>query len=182
MLRLTIPEYELFNNETNEFITVNSHEIHLEHSLISISKWESKWNKPFLVDKPAKTTKEIVDYIKCMTINKNVPDSSYLYITDKQYKEINNYISAPMTATVIRDSSPNKSKAEIMTSELIYYYMISYNIPFECEKWHINRLMTLIQVCSIKNNPNKKKMSTSEVYRSNAALNAARKKKYNTKG
>ena len=182
MLRLTIPEYELFNNETNEFITVNSHEIHLEHSLISISKWESKWNKPFLVDKPAKTAKEIVDYIKCMTINKNVPDSSYLYITAKQYEEINNYISAPMTATVIRDSSPNKSKAEIMTSELIYYYMISYNIPFECEKWHINRLMTLIQVCSIKNNPNKKKMSTKEVYRSNAALNAARKKKLNTNG
>ena len=87
-----------------------------------------------------------------------------------------------MTATVIRDSSPNKSKTEIMTSELIYYYMISYNIPFECEKWHINRLMTLIQVCSIKNNPNKKKMSTKEVYRSNAALNAARKKKLNTNG
>ena len=182
MLRLTIPEYELFNNETNEFITVNAHEIHLEHSLISISKWESKWNKPFLVDKPAKTSSEIVDYIKCMTINKNVPDSSYLYITAKQYEEINEYISAPMTATVIRDSSPNKSKAEIMTSELIYYYMISYNIPFECEKWHINRLMTLIQVCSIKNNPNKKKMSTKEVYRSNAALNAARKKKLNTNG
>lgn len=182
MLTITIPAYELFNDETQEFIEEKERTIQMEHSLLSISKWESKWNKPFLVDNPKKTVEEIVDYIKCMTITKGVPDTAYLYITEQQYAEINKYISAPMTATVIRDNSNSKRNSEIMTSELIYYYMIACNIPLECEKWHLNRLMTLIQVCSIKNNPNPKKMSTKETLQSNAALNAARRKKMNSKG
>ena len=115
-----------------------------------------------------------------MTITKGVPDSAYLYLTNEQLNEINEYISSPMTATTFNEPSGKKS-SEILTSELLYYYMIACNIPFECEKWHLNRLTTLITVCSIKNQPEKKR-NPQDVLRSNAALNAARRKKYNTKG
>lgn len=179
MLELIIPAYELFNEETQEFINKPERILKLEHSLVSISKWEAKWNKPFLSNKK-KTFDEVVDYIKCMTINQGIPDSAYLYLTEEQYAEINRYIVAPMTATTIQEEQGEKSR-EIITSEIIYYYMIACNIPMECQHWHLNRLMTLIKVCNIKNQPPKKR-SMREVMQSNTALNAARKKKLNTKG
>lgn len=179
MLELIIPAYELFNEETQEFINKPERILKLEHSLVSISKWEAKWNKPFLSNKK-KTFDEVVDYIKCMTINQGIPDSAYLYLTEEQYAEINRYIVAPMTATTIQEEQGEKSR-EIITSEIIYYYMIACNIPMECQRWHLNRLMTLIKVCNIKNQPPKKR-SMREVMQSNTALNAARKKKLNTKG
>ena len=179
MLELIIPAYELFNEETQEFINKPERILKLEHSLVSISKWEAKWNKPFLSNKK-KTFDEVVDYIKCMTINQGIPDSAYLYLTEEQYAEINRYIVAPMTATTIQEEQGEKSR-EIITSEIIYYYMIACNIPMECQHWHLNRLMTLIKVCNIKNQPSKKR-SMREVMQSNTALNAARKKKLNTKG
>ena len=183
MLTLIIPAHELFNDETQEFIYEPERMLQLEHSLISISKWEAKWNKPFLSDRPQdnKTFEEIIDYIKCMTINKGIPDSAYLSLSKEQYAEINKYISAPMTATTIQEP-PGKKSREIITSEVIYYAMTAYNIPFEnCEKWHLNRLITLIRVCGIKNEPSKK-MSKRSIMSQNAALNAARRKKFNTKG
>ena len=179
MLELIIPAYELFNEETQEFINEPERILKLEHSLVSISKWEAKWNKPFLSNKK-KTFDEVVDYIKCMTINQGIPDSAYLCLTEEQYAEINRYIVAPMTATTIQEEQGEKSR-EIITSEIIYYYMIACNIPMECQRWHLNRLMTLIKVCNIKNQPPKKR-SMREVMQSNTALNAARKKKLNTKG
>ena len=179
MLELIIPAYELFNEETQEFINEPERVLKLEHSLVSISKWEAHWNKPFLSNKK-KTFDEVVDYIKCMTINQGIPDSAYLYLTEEQYAEINRYIVAPMTATTIQEEQGEKSR-EIITSEIIYYYMIACNIPMECQHWHLNRLMTLIKVCNIKNQPPKKR-SMREVMQSNTALNAARKKKLNTKG
>lgn len=179
MLELIIPAYELFNEETQEFINKPERILKLEHSLVSISKWEAKWNKPFLSNKK-KTFDEVVDYIKCMTINQGIPDSAYLCLTEEQYAEINRYIVAPMTATTIQEEQGEKSR-EIITSEIIYYYMIACNIPMECQHWHLNRLMTLIKVCNIKNQPPKKR-SMREVMQSNTALNAARKKKLNTKG
>ena len=179
MLELIIPAYELFNEETQEFINEPERVLKLEHSLVSISKWEAHWNKPFLSNKK-KTFDEVVDYIKCMTINQGIPDSAYLYLTEEQYAEINRYIIAPMTATTIQEEQGEKSR-EIITSEIIYYYMIACNIPMECQHWHLNRLMTLIKVCNIKNQPPKKR-SMREVMQSNTALNAARKKKLNTKG
>lgn len=179
MLELIIPAYELFNEETQEFINKPERILKLEHSLVSISKWEAKWNKPFLSNKK-KTFDEVVDYIKCMTINQGIPDSAYLCLTEEQYAEINRYIVAPMTATTIQEEQGEKSR-EIITSEIIYYYMIACNIPMECQRWHLNRLMTLIKVCNIKNQPPKKR-SMREVMQSNTALNAARKKKLNTKG
>lgn len=179
MLTITIPSYELFNDVTQEFISEDERVIQLEHSLLSISEWESRWNKPFLSNME-KTSNEIIDYVRCMTLTEGVPETAYLYIDNEQYKLINDYIAAPMTATTISEP-PGKVSREIMTSELLYYYMIAANIPFECERWHLNRLLTLIRICSIKSQPEKKR-PMNEVMKSNAALNAARKKQFNTKG
>lgn len=179
MLTIKIPDQEFFNEETQEFFTMKGQTLQLEHSLVSLSKWESKWNKPFL-SKEDKTVEETMDYIKCMTITQNPKPHIYNLLTDKNILEIKNYIDAPMTATTFSNVNQGHSR-EIVTSELIYYWMISLNIPMKCEKWHLNRLLTLIRVCNIKNGP-AKKMSKKEIMSRNAALNAARRKKLNTKG
>ena len=180
MLQITVPATELFDEDTNTFINVKETCLKLEHSLLSISKWESRWCKPFLAkDKEDKRTpKEMLDYIRCMTLNTNVPENVYNALTPGNMKAISNYINHPMTATTVVDRG--KGSREIITSELIYYWMISYNIPFECEKWHINRLLMLIKVCNAKNNP--KKMSRAEVIAHNRALNAKRRKALHTRG
>ncbi len=179
MLIINIPEGEMFNDATQEFITLKATTLQLEHSLVSVSKWESKWNIPFL-SKKEKTIEQTIDYIKCMTITQNVPDSTYRRLTNNEINKINDYIGASMTATTFSnfDNRPNR---EVVTSELIYYWMISLNIPMECQKWHLNRLLTLIRVCNVKNTP-PKKMSQKEIMSRNAALNAARRKKLNSKG
>lgn len=179
MLQIIVPGSEQWDEINQEFITTKDQILLLEHSLVSLSKWESKWNKAFLSDK-SKTTEEILDYIRCMTITQNVDPNVYKCLTKKNIEDITNYINSPMTATVINNKN-KKTSREIITSELIYYWMISLNIPFECQKWHINRLLTLIEVCNIKNTP-PKSMSKSEIMSRNAAINAARRKKYNTKG
>ncbi len=178
MLTITIPEQELFNEATNEFVSIKSKTIQLEHSLVSISKWESKWNKPFL-SKDEKTIEQTLDYIQCMTITQNIDPMVYRFLTDENIRDINDYIDAPMTATTFSDKG--STSREIITSEVIYYWMISLNIPMECQKWHLNRLLTLIRVCNVKNAP-AKKMSRKEIMNRNAALNAARRKKLNSKG
>ena len=179
MLQITSPAMnDLWDERNQQFLSIKETTIQLEHSLLSISKWESKWNKSFINTKD-KTEEELIDYIKCMTITKNVDPNIYVCLTAENIQEIVNYINAPMTATTIRDTG--KSNHEIVTSELIYYWMISLNIPVKFEKWHLNRLITLIRVCSIKNQP-AKKMSRGEIMQRNAALNAARKKRWNTKG
>ena len=180
MLNITIPKQELFNEETNEFIDVDEKTICLEHSLVSISKWESKWNNPFL-SKEEKTAEETIDYIKCMTITQNVDDKYYNYLTAKNIRDINAYIDSPMTATTFFFFFIYTGHKETVTSELIYFWMISLNIPMECQRWHLNRLLTLIRICNIKNDSGKK-MSRGEVMSRNAALNAARRKKLNTRG
>jgi len=180
MLQITIPAVELWDERKQEFVITKKQTLQLEHSLVSISKWESKWCKPFL-SKQEKTFEETLDYIKCMTITQNVDPEVYNYLTNKNIEEINNYINAPMTATYFSDEKTSKTSREQVTAELIYYWMIALNIPFECQKWHLNRLLTLIKVCSIKNQPPKKR-SRKEIMRRNAALNAARRKQLNTKG
>lgn len=181
MLEITIPAIELWDERSNAFNSIKEQTLCLEHSLVSLSKWESKWNKIFL-SKERKTTEETIDYIRCMTITKNVDPMVYKCLTPDNYKAINEYIEAPMTATKIftREQNMHASR-ELVSSELIYYWMITFNIPFECQKWHLNRLITLIKVCMVKNTPSKK-MSKREIMEQNAKLNAARRKKYNTRG
>lgn len=181
MLRLKIPDWELWDGKKEEFIQVKGPTLQLEHSLVSLSKWESKWHKPFL-SKGEKTALETVDYVKCMTLTQNVPMDAYSHLTLDNIRAINQYIDAPMTATTFSEEPlGGKGSREIVTAELIYYWMIALNIPFECQKWHLNRLLTLIRVCNIKNRPPKKR-NRKEIMRRNAALNAARRKKLHTKG
>lgn len=186
MLTINIPSSELYDEEHNEFIQIPSKTLKLEHSLISLSKWESKWNVPFLDPNKDKTTEQTLDYMRCMVVGP-VPDKTVFYgIPSKTIKQIVDYIDAPMTATTFGGvpNSRKTSKTQILTSELIYYDMIALGIPMECEKWHLNRLFTLIRVCSIKNQPNNKKnkMSKDEIRKRNSALNAQRKAKLHTKG
>lgn len=181
MLTITIPAVEMFDDEKQEFIIVTKEQtLQLEHSLVSLSKWESKWCKAFLSNEE-KTNEQVIDYIKCMTITQNVNPDVYDRLSKSNIEEINKYISAPMTATTFYNDYQKGRSKEVVTSELIYFWMISLNVPMECQKWHLNRLLTLIRVCNVKNAP-PKKMSRREIMSRNAALNAARKKQLNTKG
>lgn len=182
MLTITIPASEGWDETKQEFVPIEpAKTLQLEHSLISLSKWESKWCKPFLSSQD-KTDEETLDYIKFMTITKNVNPEVYNRLTNKLIDEINRYIDAPMTATTFSGESGGKNNRERITSELIYYWMIALNIPIEeCQKWHLNRLLTLIKVCNIKNQP-EKKMNSADVAAHYAELNAKRKKELGTKG
>lgn len=181
MLRITIPAKEGYDESKNEFVNISKEQtLKLEHSLVSLSKWESKWCKAFLTTEE-KTNEETLDYIKCMTISPDVDPDIYSCLTRENIEEINRYIGAPMTATNISEKPNGKSSKEVVTSELIYYWMIALNIPFECQKWHLNRLLTLIRICNIKNQPPKKR-SKKDIMSRNAALNAARRKKLNSRG
>ena len=178
MFKFIIPETELFDEEKNEFITIHEQIVHIEHNLISISKWESKWHKPF-ISKDGMTREQTLDYIKCMTLDDNIPDLAYECIPNKVILDINNYMDDPMTGT--RFSNVEKSKPASnrnVSSEELYFDMIAFGIPFDpCEKWHLNRLITLIRICNEKNKPSKK-MSAKE----RTALNKARRNRHHTKG
>ena len=180
MLYITIPSCEMYDESTEEFVYAKEQTLQLEHSLVSLSKWESKWRKPFL-SKQDKTMEETIDYVRCMTVNQVSDPTVYSRLTLDNLNSINEYIGSPMTATTFSNTPKGGSSGEQVTSELIYYWMIALNIPFECQKWHLNRLLTLIRVCEVKNQP-PKKMSKREIMSRNAALNAARRKKLGTKG
>ena len=182
MIRILLPEKELYDEVNNKFVYLPSRELILEHSLVSISKWDSKWHKSFL-NTDDKSFDEVMDYIKCMCVEELEDENDLYRLSEENVSDINAYIQDSMTATTFSDFSDNNNtkSREIITSEIIYYWMIANNIPFECQYWHLNKLLTLIKVCSIKNSP-EKKMSTSEILSRNKALNAARRKKMNSKG
>ena len=181
MLRITIPATEMWDAGKEEFIQTKEQTLQLEHSLVSLSKWESKWCKPFL-SKQQPTVEETIDYIRCMTITQNVDPDVYKGITNSIIDEVSAYINAPMTATWFPENKGKRGgSGEVVTAELIYYWMIALNIPMECQKWHLNRLLTLVQVCNVKNAP-PKKMGKRAITSQNAALNAARRKRFNSSG
>lgn len=182
MLTLHIEATSMYDEKTEKFIEAKEQTIVLEHSLVSISKWESKYHKPF-ISKDEKSAEELKYYIKCMTLTQNVPDITYSALKKEHYKKINDYIDDSMTATTFTTfkKQDEVSKQSIITSELIYYWMVSYQIPLEAQKWHLNRLLTLIRICNIKNNSNNK-MSKKDLYANNKALNAARRAKLHSRG
>lgn len=180
MLEITIPETEYFDDENQCFITMHEQKLRLEHSLVSLAKWESKWHKPFL-KKKSFSWEETIDYVRCMTITQNVNPDIYYALTDKNIETIEKYMAEKMTATWFRENGNRRPTREVVTAEIIYYWMIDLGIPMECEKWHLNRLMTLIRVCSEKQSGGKK-MSTKEILKQNSALNAARKQRLNSHG
>lgn len=179
MLKITIPATELYDEIKEEFVSTKEQTLLLEHSLVSLSKWESKWHKAFLTKDP-KTIEETIDYMKCMTITQNVDSKVYDYATNDNVNEVSRYIEAEMTATTFNNQQKTNNR-EIITAEIIYYWMIALNIPFECQKWHLNRLLTLVSVCNLKNTP-PKKMNKKSVASRNTALNAARKQSLNSEG
>lgn len=179
MLQITVPAGTLWDERIEEFVSTKEQTLQLEHSLVSLSKWESKWHKPFLSDKE-KTFEETIDYIRCMTITQNVKSEVYLFLTKENVDQIYEYINDSMTATTFNDPD-NTFGREVITAEIIYYWMISLNIPIEFQKWHLNKLITLIKVISLKNAP-KKKISKQAYIERMRQLNDARRKELNTKG
>ena len=181
MLKLTLPTIELFDEKTETFSTSPGVTLQLEHSLISMSKWESKFCKAFLT-KGEKTRQETIEYVKAMTLTQNVSDEVYLGLTQETLDIIFNYIESPQTATYLYKDKNASPSRETITSELIYYWMIALQVPFECQKWHLNRLLTLIDVCNRKNQPSNKKMSKADIRSRNRALNEQRRSELNSKG
>lgn len=184
MLQITVPAQEFYDEEKDQFISTKETVLTLEHSLVSLSKWESKWCKAFL-GSDSRTNEETIDYIRCMTITPNVDPNVYYCLTQENVKEVVNYIQDPHTASNIYDYEPGGKEGkgkmkDIITSELIYYWMVALQIPFECQKWHLNRLITLVKICNVKNNP--KKMKRNDILSRNAAINEARKKAWHSKG
>lgn len=180
MLRLKIAPTEMWDERKQEFVQTGERELMLEHSLVSLAKWESKWQKPFLDQKP-KTGDEMLDYVRCMTITQNVSPETYSRLTTGNMAEIEQYISRPMIATTFSAEQHGNRNGEKTTAELIYYWMVTLSIPFECEKWHLNRLLALIRVCNLKNQPARKK-SQRAILQENRALNAARRQRLRTRG
>lgn len=179
MLEINVEGGELFNEATCEFVQIKPQTLKLEHSLLSVSKWESKWHKSFLEDE--KTNVEIMDYIRCMTINQ-ADSNVYSFLSQEDIDKIQDYIQDPMTATTITDLS-QQAHHQRVTSELIYYWMVALQIPFECEKWHLNRLLTLIKITNIMNKPDKeRKMSMRETYERQRMINEANRKRFHMKG
>lgn len=182
MLQIRINDVDCFDERTQTFMTIKGQTLQLEHSLVSISKWEAKWKKPFL-SREGQSREETIDYIRFMTITQNVNPRIYDLITDAQILQVNEYINDPMTATTFRKQEGKGSGpgGKMTTSEEIYYYMTAYQIPWKAERWHFNRLMVLIKICEEKNKP-KKKMPKGELARQRRGLNASRRAKHHSRG
>ena len=180
MLQLDFPGYETWDPVKEEFIyTQGAKNVQLEHSLLSISKWESKYHKPFLETKMS--IEELIYYIsKCMCITKGVNEDIFLHTPKSLLDEINAYINDPMTATPKLPSDKGPSN-EIITSELIYYWMSQGNINWDAERWHLNRLLKLIELTSYKNTPPEKR-SKADMFKDRREENARRRALWNTKG
>ena len=181
MLTLTVPPNEMWDSVKQEFVNFKGETLFLEHSLLSVSKWESEFCKPFL-SKTEKSIEEMRAYIKCMTLNKSVDPQTYKMLTNDNFSAVMKYIDSPMSAVKFKEQ-PGKGpmSRETITSELIYYWLVALQIPFQCEKWHLNRLFTLVRICSIKNKPATKR-SKSELARERTALNKERKARLHTTG
>lgn len=180
MLQLSIVTSELFDESSDEFVDADSVELELEHSLVSLSKWECKYEKPFLGEN-TKAEEELLDYIRMMVIGPVPPDDVLSKLSQGNVEAIERYINAKMTATWFsNDPSPSVNR-EIVTAEIIYYWMISLGVPFECQHWHLNRLLTLIKVCNLKNQP-KKNMTRAEAASMQSDLNQQRRAELGSTG
>lgn len=184
MLTIDIPDKQGFDEATNSFVYIQGCTLKMEHSLASVAKWESKFGKRYFDEKNQKTGEETIEYFRCMTLNENVDPRIYTFLTAEQVSEIVSYINNPMTGTTFSDARKRRGRAEKVSAEILYWKMAYYGIPFECQYWHLNRLMALLRVCDIKNSDGAKgsRMTRNEIYKQNHALNAARRAKSGSRG
>ena len=180
MLTIVVPGDEVYDEETSEFHTVNDQILQFEHSLVSLSKWESDFQKPFLTQDP-KTEEELFAYLVAMMVTPNAGPDVLYRCTEKNLDEIQRYIDSPQSATTFGEMPERRGRGETITSELIYYWMVAFNIPFECQHWHLNRLFSLIRICNIKNSPPKKR-STRDIAMERRRINEERRAKLATSG
>jgi len=180
MLTIVVPGVEMFDDQSQEFVTQGDVTLELEHSLVSLSKWESKHEKPFL-GKQEKTTEETLDYVRCMIVTSNVSEEVISKLSEENLMAVNGYIDSKMTATWFNEPPGAPKSRDVITAELIYYWMVVFQIPFQCEHWHLNRLFTLIRVCNIKQ-AKPKKMTRAELAARNRELNAQRREQLGSKG
>lgn len=180
MYHVEVPDREFFDEGLSRFVKIEGGSFDIEHSLAAVAEWESKWKVPFLSG-AKRTIEESLDYIRCMTLTPGVNPAIYKKLDNKTLGEINKYIEDKHTATKIKRTGPKGSNGGLITSEVIYYWMTTFNIPWECERWNLNRLLTLIEVCSEKSKP-QKKMKNRDVLAQNRALNNARRAQYGTRG
>lgn len=180
MLTILVSGVESFDDKHQEFVVEGGTQLELEHSLVSLSKWESKHEKPFLGKDP-KTSEEVLSYIKVMTLTPNVPGEIYAQLSQDNFNEINAYIESKQSATWFSEAPGAPASSEVITSELIYYWLTVFQIPFETERWNLNRLFNLIRICNIKS-AKPKKMSRNEMAARQRELNAQRKAQLGTRG
>jgi hypothetical protein len=181
-LTITIPSVDLFDEDKNKFFVTEERTVELEHSLVSLSKWEQKWKIPFIGNKQL-TTEQAIDYIRCMCLTPNIPPEEFKFLaySPESLKRVNEYISDTMTATWFNERASTKS-SEAVTSEVLYYMLVALTIPFETQYWHLNRLLTLIRVTNLKNDPKKKLMPLNEQLQQQRDINAERRAKFGSKG
>ncbi len=180
MLTINVAMQEGYDREKREFVTLVGFDLNLEHSLVSLSKWESEFKKPFLSDKP-KTDDQTLWYIKAMILNEEVPEDLFARLKPSHAESINEYINDSMTATWFNETADRRRNSEVITAEIIYYWMIEFGIPVEFQHWHLNRLLTLIKVCNQKKTP-PKKMSQREILQRQRELNEQRRAEHGTAG
>ena len=179
--KIVIPAFEIYDERADQFIDFKEQTLTFEHSLVSLSKWESKWHIPFIKNSKEITSEQLKSYIKCMTLTQNVDERIYDYLPAKVIKELVEYIEDPMTATWFSNNKKQAPNRQIVTAEIIYYWMVELGIPFECQKWHLNRLLTLIRVCNEKQQPQKKMPKAAQMSQQRQ-LNAMRRARMHTKG
>lgn len=184
MLKLTIPKTTLFNEETNKFSDVQETTLSMEHSLVSVSKWEQFMGKPFL-GRDTRTDEETLHYIKCMVLSpEDVSEDVFRALTPDNMNAISEYINHKMTATWFSNQAPANSRTngEVVTAEVMYYWLVALQIDFQVQHWHLNTMLTLVRVTNIKNDPKKKMMPKEDAAAERARLNAERKAQYKSKG
>jgi hypothetical protein len=171
----------LWDEETETFVEHIVSSIDFEHSLASMSKWESKWEQAFL-GRTEKTAEQVYDYLSMMCLTPGVTREQILGLSQENFTQINEYIESQQTATKFAEQPNRRGSGEQITSDLVYYWMVAFRIPWEAQYWHLNKLLALVRICNAKQSGKTQKVPRHDTAQRNRDLNAERRKKYGTSG